>query len=216
MSFGIYSDIYWTGDTVYGFAAAWDLGGCTHSQSVMSATLNSPTRSTNVFGYTSAEASLPFQGEEGGWTLDSAYATFCDCAGTVVAAYDQELANLELLPTWLTVVSDTFLSPPGDGLIYNRERTYQVHDQFGAPLEKGGYLVAEDYSNPSGQSNPCFLGVPDTDWTLTNNQGRFADNYYMGGSPPANCQSAVTQRIWVDGRKVLQHEVIYTDTTVAF
>lgn len=122
---------------------------------------------------------------------------------------------MERIPTSLSVASDTFLNPPPPGDIYNRQRLYQVKDQFGDPLQKAGMSVIESYSTATG-SNPCFVGEIETgDNVQTNNVGQFKDNYKMGGENiPVPCQSQSTQTINVAARQLVQFTVIWTHSTV--
>lgn len=211
MDFSVYTGIEWDGTDVYGWVDGQDNSwGCNHFDYSPWTELSSPTRLT----YGGSFSSLSFDGEEGGWEIGGGFTFMCSCVYSYVGAGPVQFQQvLENIPTSLSVVSDMFLNPPPGGDIYNRERHYQVKDQFGGPLQKAGMSVTENYSTPSG-STPCFVGPINRDEAETNSSGQFKDNYKMGGSPPVPCQSQATQTINVDGHQVVQFTVIWTHSTV--
>ncbi|MGH9241447.1 MAG: hypothetical protein ACRD3G_25650 [Vicinamibacterales bacterium] len=212
MDFSVYTGIEWDGIDVYGWVDGYDNSwGCNHFDYSPATYLFSPTRAA----YGGSYSSLSFAGDEGTWEVGGGFTFYCSCIYSYTGVGPVQFQQvLEQIPTSLSVVSDTFLNPPPAGNIYNRERHYQVMDQFAGPLHKAGLSVTEGYSTPV--HNPaCFAGGIPTGEDTTNSSGQFKDNYLMGGMPPVPCQSQATQTISVDGRQVGQFTVTWTHSTVS-
>lgn len=123
----------------------------------------------------------------------------------------QSLATLTVSffwPTSLSVSSDQYIRRNFND--YDREIHYQVHDQYQNPLQVEGLEVIESYNKTS---DTCTMPGIDTAQTLTNNQGRFKDNYRMQSVPGCDlnpmCSATFNQTIRVADRVVRTNEVVY-------
>lgn len=115
-----------------------------------------------------------------------------------------------LLPSYLTVISDGYLTQEFDN--YNREIFYQAKNQFDDDLTIPNLSVSESYSPIS---NSCNRSPIQTGSASTNSIGRFKDNYWVQGSGTPGCQedpqctTAATQTIRVANILVRTNEVTF-------
>lgn len=123
----------------------------------------------------------------------------------------QSLATLTVSfrwPTSLSVAYDQYIRHNFND--YNREIHYQVHDQYQNPLQVGGLQVIETYVE---EEDTCSMPVIDTAVTVTNDQGKFRDNYYLqsvdGCTVNSACFARYEQTIKVADRVVRVNEVRY-------
>jgi hypothetical protein len=212
MNYSVYTDIWQSanGDTVFGYMQVDSIdGGCGGPVLGALTTMYSP--SYRDASAQSSAVGLSYGDEDGWWTFVGDFTVYCNCGGHEMPFGGGEQAQLERRPTSLSVASDQYITPES-GQLYNRERHYQVRDQFGEPLQRGGMTVTENYSDLQGN---CGIGEVTIGQGSTNGSGQFKDNYWLGGSPPNPCTQTATQRHYVNGTQVSTFSVQWTRTSVS-
>ncbi len=206
MNFTVYTGGGMSGGNVYANSSVIDnSSGCTHSAYWTQATIRSPS-GRSASGQQSglqAYASLPIAGEFGDYTITTSGNFNCSCGG--LGGFGAgETVPVTPVPTSLYLVSSTKTGECND---YNRNRVYEVRDQFGNAMAQAGMTVLETWTtlNPNG----CNVPNPQQGGGSTNNQGRFQDDIFLHGAAMCNpspscpsCSSTATQTIRVNGYNV--------------
>jgi hypothetical protein len=221
MSFSVYSDIAWDGETVYAYVSGYDGSwGCSHNDYWTDLFLAGPSHSssTRVQG-TGGGITLPFSGDDGTWTVWSSTSFFCSCVQNFIGAGGGGQQTLERRPTSLSEVFRGYVPPLGDQW-YNLLVRRQVLDQFGSPLRRSNMGVAEVYSPVTGAATgSCIRAgvVVETGVGASDSDGQFPDNYWLSGAnPPAACTPAsATQNIFVSGQPVGTYTVTWSRNGVS-
>jgi hypothetical protein len=201
MSFSYYFDIAWDGTTVYGVADGYDMSwGCSHGGYYASGWLNGPTHGTSGDGWgTGSSLDVPFNGDDGTWTVGVSITFACSCVGSAGAGNSQQ-QNLVRYPKWVKRIgTQTYTQGPPAPYVFvvNRE----ILDQFGKPLER--VMFVDESFSPDPPNGTCTSQPVAQGDANSNAAGIFGPDFYtLPGNAPNPCSSSSRQSFVIDGHAI--------------
>lgn len=190
MDFSIYADFAFDGLTVYGWADGYDNSwGCQHSDYTPFGYLSSPTRLMTGSNY----LSLPFDGEDGDWTMEGGFTFLCSCIFNYTQVSNIVYSPIQLVPTYVTRIgTQQYVDSPPPPWAFQVNRV--VLDQFKRHIGVGTMMfVNEEFApNPPTASGCTAEDVDQADAETTS--GIFGpDNYIAPPELPTSCELSSLQ-----------------------